>query len=105
MRPCGKMLALSSPLRFDPNQTCALPRSPPSRHHPVITDPWFALLAIVAVILQGLSKGGFLGLGLMSLPLMSLSLPPMQAAAIILPTVLAQDALTVWIYRRSWSAR
>jgi uncharacterized protein len=35
---------------------------------------------------------------------MSLSVPPMQAAAIILPTVLAQDALTVWIYRRDWSA-
>ena len=67
-------------------------------------DPLFYLLAVIAVILQGLSKGGFLGLGLMSLPLMSLSVPPMQAAAIILPTVLAQDALTVWIYRRDWSA-
>jgi uncharacterized membrane protein YfcA len=71
---------------------------------PVISDPVFVLLAVVAVILQGLSKGGFLGLGLMSLPLMSLSLPPMQAAAIILPTVLAQDALTVWVYRHNWSA-
>ena len=30
--------------------------------------------------------------------------PPLQAAAIILPTVLAQDALTVWTYRRDWSA-
>jgi uncharacterized membrane protein YfcA len=70
----------------------------------VTTDPLFYLLAVSAVILQGLSKGGFLGLGLMSLPLMSLSVPPMQAAAIILPTVLAQDALTVWIYRRDWSA-
>src|SRR5215831_14260902 len=29
--------------------------------------------------------------------------PPLQAAAIILPTVLAQDALTVWTYRREWS--
>jgi len=29
--------------------------------------------------------------------------PPLQAAAIILPTVLAQDALTVWTYRRDWS--
>ena len=31
-------------------------------------------------------------------------MPPLQAAAIILPTVLAQDALTVWTYRRDWSA-
>jgi uncharacterized membrane protein YfcA len=70
----------------------------------VITDPLFYLLAVVAVVLQGLSKGGFLGLGLMSLPLMSLYVPPLQAAAIILPTVLGQDALTVWTFRRTWSA-
>jgi uncharacterized membrane protein YfcA len=69
----------------------------------VIADPLFFLLAIIAVILLGLSKGGFFGLGVMALPLMSLSVPPLQAAAIILPTVLAQDALTVWSYRREWS--
>ena len=70
----------------------------------MLADPAFALLAVVAVILLGLSKGGFFGLGVMALPLMSLSVPPLQAAAIILPTVLAQDALTVWTYRRDWSA-
>jgi uncharacterized membrane protein YfcA len=70
----------------------------------VITDPWFYLLAAIAVTLLGLSKGGFFGLGVMGIPLMSLYVPPMQAAAIILPTALAQDALTVWIYRREWSA-
>jgi uncharacterized membrane protein YfcA len=70
----------------------------------VLADPLFYLLAIVAVILLGLSKGGFFGLGVIALPLMSLSVPPLQAAAIILPTVLAQDALTVWTYRRHWSA-
>src|SRR6202048_2125697 len=68
-----------------------------------MTDPLFYLLAVLAVVLQGLSKGGFLGLGLMSLPLMSLYVPPLQAAAIILPTVLAQDALTVWTFRHTWS--
>src|SRR6266852_2516066 len=73
-------------------------------HPPVITDPLFYLLSVVAVILLGISKGGFLGLGVMSLPLMSLSVPPLQAAAIILPTMLAQDVLTVWTYRRDWSA-
>jgi uncharacterized membrane protein YfcA len=70
----------------------------------VITDPLFYLLATVAVILLGLSKGGFFGLGVMALPLLSLQVPPLQAAAIILPTVLAQDALTVWTYRHDWSA-
>ena len=70
----------------------------------MITDPLFYLLSIVAVILLGISKGGFLGLGVMSLPLMSLFVPPMQAAAIILPTMLAQDVLTIWTYRKEWSA-
>ncbi len=70
----------------------------------MITDPLFYLLAIAAVTLLGLSKGGFLGLGVMSLPLMSLFVPPLQAAAIILPTVLAQDVLTVWTFRKDWSA-
>ncbi len=70
----------------------------------MIAEPLFYLLAAVAVVLLGLSKGGFFGLGVMALPLMSLEVPPLQAAAIILPTVLAQDALTVWTYRRDWSA-
>ena len=54
--------------------------------------------------LLGLSKGGFFGLGVMALPLMSLFVPPLQAAAILLPTVIAQDVLTIWTYRRTWSA-
>jgi uncharacterized membrane protein YfcA len=70
----------------------------------VITDPLFYLLAVVAVVLLGLSKGGFLGLGVMGLPLMSLSVPPLQAAAILVPTMIAQDVLTVWSYRHTWSA-
>jgi uncharacterized membrane protein YfcA len=70
----------------------------------VIADPLFYLLAIIAVSLLGISKGGFIGLGVMALPLMSLHMPPLQAAAIILPTAIAQDALTVWTYRRDWSA-
>lgn len=70
----------------------------------LISDPAFMAAAAIGVTLLGLSKGGFLGLGVMALPLMSLFVPPLQAAAIILPTALAQDALTVWAYRRDWSA-
>ncbi len=67
------------------------------------TDPLFYLLAVTAVILLGLSKGGFFGLGVMGLPLMSLKVPPLQAAAILIPTLMAQDVLTIWSYRRDWS--
>jgi hypothetical protein len=71
----------------------------------LLSDPWFAATALVAVSLLGLSKGGFFGLGVMGLPLLSLFVPPLQAAAILLPTLMAQDVLTVWTYRRTWSAR
>ena len=69
----------------------------------LISDPWFLVTACVAVTLLGLSKGGFVGLGTMGLPLLSLFVPPLQAAAILLPILLAQDVLTVWTYRRDWS--
>jgi uncharacterized protein len=70
----------------------------------LITDPLFYLVTVVAVCLLGLSKGGFFGLGIMALPLMSLYVPPLQAAAIVVPVVLVQDVLTVWSYRKTWSA-
>src|SRR5947207_13986796 len=70
----------------------------------LINDPLFYLVACTAVILLGISKGGLFGLGTMGLPLMSLHVPPLQAAAIIIPTMLAQDALTIWAYRKTWSA-
>jgi uncharacterized membrane protein YfcA len=70
----------------------------------LLSDPWFVAAALLGVTLLGISKGGFFGLGVMALPLMSLFVPPLQAAAIILPTAIAQDVLTVWTYRRNWSA-
>jgi uncharacterized membrane protein YfcA len=70
----------------------------------LLADPSFMAVAVIGVCLLGISKGGFLGLGVMALPLMSLFVPPLQAAAIILPTAVAQDVLTLWAYWRQWSA-
>jgi len=67
--------------------------------------PLFYAAAIPAVVLLGLSKGGFSGVGLLSLPLLALVMPPIRAAGIILPILLLQDALTVYAYRHSWDAR
>ncbi len=69
----------------------------------LLADPIFMAVAVLGVCLLGMSKGGFLGLGVIALPLMSLFVPPLQAAAIILPTAIAQDFLTLWVYRREWS--
>jgi uncharacterized protein len=69
----------------------------------LLTDPAFVAVAVIGVCLLGVSKGGFLGLGVMALPLMSLYVPPLQAAAIILPTAVAQDVVTLRAYWRHWS--
>ncbi len=71
----------------------------------MLTDPWFYAVAIPAVILTGLSKGGFLGgIGGVAVPMMSLVISPVQAAAIMLPILIAMDWTGVWAYRRDWSA-
>jgi len=70
----------------------------------VITDPIFYLLALPAVTILGLGKGGFAGVGMAAAPLLSLYIPPLQAAAILLPILMCQDAISVWTYRRDWDA-
>jgi uncharacterized membrane protein YfcA len=68
---------------------------------PVLTDPLFYLAAIPAVILLGLAKGGFAGIGILGVPLMALVISPVQAAAILLPILLVQDVVSVWVFRRA----
>ncbi len=71
----------------------------------IITDPLFYVLAIPAVIALGLSKGGFAGVGQMATPMLALVMPPLEAAAIMLPIMIVQDANAVWVYRKDWSGR
>jgi uncharacterized membrane protein YfcA len=68
-------------------------------------DLTFFAVMVPAVVLMGLSKGGFSGLGLLSLPLMALIVSPVQAAAIMLPILIVQDVVTVWSYRREFDRR
>jgi len=85
---------------------------PPGRHRksrlfgflPVIIDPLFYILAAPAIVFLGIGKGGFAGVGMVSTPLLALYLPPLQAAAILLPIILCQDVISIWTYRRDWDA-
>lgn len=70
----------------------------------VITDPFFYLIAVPAVIAVGLAKGGFSGVGILATPLLALYLPPLEAAALILPILVTQDAISLWWYRKDWDA-
>src|SRR5476651_1472540 len=53
----------------------------------------------------GLSKGGFAGVGQVATPMLALVMPPLEAAAIMLPIMIAQDAIAVWVYRKDYSGR
>ncbi|HKJ94239.1 MAG TPA: sulfite exporter TauE/SafE family protein [Gammaproteobacteria bacterium] len=69
----------------------------------MIHDPLFYALAAVAVLIVGISKGGFGGgLGVVAVPLMSLAVPPFRAAALMLPILCAMDLVGLWAYRRDW---
>jgi uncharacterized membrane protein YfcA len=70
----------------------------------LLNDPQFWLLAFFAVTALGLGKGGFSGVGMIAAPLLSLMVPPLKAAAIMIPIMMLQDAISVWVYRREWSA-
>ena len=68
----------------------------------MITDPWFYALAVPAVILLGLAKGGFSGIGVIAVPLMALAVSPVLAASITLPILIVQDVVSVWAFRKTW---
>jgi uncharacterized membrane protein YfcA len=68
----------------------------------MISDPWFYAAAIPAVIILGLSKGGFAGIGTLATPIVALAVPPVQAASILLPILVVQDLYSIYVYRRHW---
>lgn len=67
----------------------------------MITDWHFYALAVPAVFLLGLSKGGFTGMGALSLPMLAFVIDPIRAAAILLPILIVQDVVGVWAFRRT----
>jgi uncharacterized membrane protein YfcA len=72
----------------------------------LLLDPWFYATAIPAVLLVGLSKGGFGGaVGFVGVPLMALTMPPVQAAAILLPILCLMDVAAVWTWRGVYDRR
>jgi uncharacterized membrane protein YfcA len=71
-----------------------------------MTDPvlfWSA--AFAAAFFVGGSKGGLPMIALLSVPMMSLVMSPMQGAALLLPVYLVSDIFGIWIYRRCFSGR
>lgn len=68
----------------------------------LLADPFTIAIAVVAVIILGLAKGGFAGLGVLATPVMALALPPVTAAALLLPVLIVQDVVSIWSFRKTW---
>ncbi len=72
----------------------------------MITDPFFYFCAIPAILIFGMAKGGFGGgIAVISVPLMTLAVSPVQAAAILLPILIVMDFMAMWSFRGQWSKR
>ncbi|MCB1971076.1 MAG: sulfite exporter TauE/SafE family protein [Geminicoccaceae bacterium] len=69
----------------------------------MLDNPQFYFAAIPALLIFGISKGGFGGgLGIVAVPLMALVIPPAQAAALLLPLLCLMDLIGIGRYRRDW---
>lgn len=69
-------------------------------------DSGFWLVAVVAVLIMGVSKGGFgSGMNVASTPLLALASNPILAAAIMLPLLNIMDLLGIRAYWRQWDIR
>jgi uncharacterized protein len=66
----------------------------------LLGDPATLVAALIAVVLFGLSKGGLGGgFALVGVSVLAMVLPPVQAAALLLPVLLMMDAVGLWTWR------
>lgn len=69
----------------------------------IISDPFFYVVAVPAVLLLGISKSGFgAGFGSLAVPIMALSISVPQAAAVLMPVLLLMDLLGLAAFRKEF---
>jgi uncharacterized membrane protein YfcA len=71
----------------------------------VETPELFWIVAVLAAFLVGAGKGGMPMVAMLSVPLLSLVMPPMLGAVLLLPVYLISDVVGLYLYRRDYSAR
>lgn len=69
------------------------------------TSLLFFVMAGAAAFLVGASKGGLPMVGVLGVPLLALVMPPVAAAALLLPVYIVSDVVGLWAYRREYSTR
>jgi len=69
----------------------------------LLTDPWFWAAAVPAILIVGISKGGFGGgLGAVGVPILTLVVDPRTAAAVLLPVLCVIDLVGLKAYWGKW---
>jgi len=72
----------------------------------ILTDPLFWAVAVLAVTLSGISKGGLGGAaGGVAAPMLAMVIPPAQGAAIMLPVLCVMDLAGIKAYLGRWDRR
>lgn len=67
------------------------------------TDTLFYVVAILAVLISAVSKGGFgSGAGFVSAPMLALVMPPAQAVGLLLPLLMLMDVTGLRTYWGKW---
>ncbi|MEO0980237.1 MAG: sulfite exporter TauE/SafE family protein [Pseudomonadota bacterium] len=65
--------------------------------------PSFYFVLVAVIFLTGVSKSGFGGgLGVVSVPALSVFVEPQFAVAVLMPILIGIDVLVVWRYRHTW---
>lgn len=68
-------------------------------------DAGFWIAAVLAAVAVGMAKGGLPMVGMLAVPVLSLTISPVAAAGLLLPIYVLSDAFGLWVYRRAWDRR
>ncbi len=69
-----------------------------------MNDPHYLMWAALAAGMVGLSKGGLPTIGMLSVPILSLFMSPINALVMLLPIYIISDMVGLWLYRKNFSA-
>lgn len=65
----------------------------------------FWVVAVIGAVVTGAGKGGLPIVGALTVPVMSLAMPPALAAGLMLPVYVISDMFGLWAYRKEFDAR
>lgn len=68
-------------------------------------DIQFWALAVLASVMVGMGKGGLPVVAMTSVPILSVAMPPLQAAGLLLPIYIVSDWFGLWAYRKAFDMR